>query len=220
MEAKKFISYTRVSTTKQDAGLAAQTAIIAAYVKNNGGVIIATFSEKESGKETLNRHQLQAAITLAHSTGATLIASKLDRLSRDVADIFTLKKDTRLHFELCDMDASDTLMMSVIGGLAQKERELISQRTREALAVKKAQGVKLGSPKARETMLAINHMGVEARKRIARENECSKKAWFAIRFMPGTLREKAEYLNANGFRTRNGKPFAAMSVKRLQAMYL
>lgn len=217
---KHYISYTRVSTAKQGIGLDAQAAIIAAYVQNNGGTIIAAFEEKESGKETLNRHQLQAAITLAHSTGATLIVAKLDRLSRNIVDIFTLKKDARLQFEVCDIDASDTMTLGIFATLAQKERELISRRTREALAAKKAQGVKLGNPHARETMLAINHMGVAARKQKARENECSVKAWAAIRFMPGTLREKAEYLNANGFRTRNGKPFAAMSVKRLQTMYL
>lgn len=215
----QFISYTRVSTTKQGIGLEAQAAIIESYVQQHGGIVIDSYTEKESGKDTINRPGLQAAIKKCKQEGATLIVAKLDRLSRDVADIFALKKDRSLQFVVCDMDASDTLMLGVMASLAQKERELISRRTREALQALKAEGKQLGSPKARETMLEINRRGVEKRHALAMDNEASRKAYAAIRYMSGTLAVKAAYLNENGFRTRNGKEFQPMQVKRLIDRY-
>ena len=216
---KKFISYTRVSTNKQGLGLEAQTATIENYVKMQGGSIIGSFSEKESGKETINRPQLQEAIRRAKSESATLIVAKLDRLSRNIIDIFTLKKDSRLSFEVCDIDASDTMTLGIFATLAQKEREMISKRTKEALAARKAEGVKLGNPNAAETMRAFNHLGVEKRKAAANMSEANRHAYAAIKFMSGTLREKADYLNENGYMTPKGSQFTAMQVKRLIDRY-
>lgn len=216
---KQFISYTRVSTAKQGLGLEAQAAIIDAYVKAQGGTIIAAYEEKESGKETINRPALQEAIARCKSECCTLVVAKLDRLSRDIVDIFTLKKDKALAFEVCDMDASDTLTLGIFATLAQKERELISKRTKEALAALKADGVQLGNPNAAETMRKYNHMGAEARKRAANESEANRHAYAAIKFMPGTLAEKAAYLNENGYKTRQGKQFNPMQVKRLIDRY-
>ena len=216
---KKFVSYTRVSTAKQGLGLEAQTSIINQYVNNHGGEIIASFSEKESGKETINRIALSAAIATAKQEHATLIVAKLDRLSRDIIDIFTLKKDAKLCFEVCDLDASDTMTLGIFATLAQKERELISKRTKEALAARKEQGVKLGNPHAAETIRQYNHLGVEKRVKLANENTNNKQAFAAIRYMQGTLREKANYLNENGFVTVRGSQFTAMSVSRLIERY-
>lgn len=212
---KKFISYTRVSTAKQGLGLDAQKAIIDAYVAQNGGSLIDAYAEKESGKETINRPELQAAIARCKAEGCTLLVAKLDRLSRDIVDIFTLKKDKALSFEVCDMDASDTLTLGIFATLAQKERELISKRTKEALAALKAEGVKLGNPNAADTLRTYNHLGAEARRKAANESEANRHAFDAIRWMPGTLAEKAAYLNANGYKTRQGKAFQPMQVKRL-----
>ena len=111
---KQFISYTRVSTQKQGLGLEAQTATIESYAKANNGKVIASYSEKESGKETINRPALQEAIARAKKEGAILLVAKLDRLSRDIIDIFTLKKDTALTFEVCDIDASDTMTLGIV----------------------------------------------------------------------------------------------------------
>ena len=216
---KKFIAYTRVSTTKQGLGLDAQTNAINNYIASHGGTIIAQYSEKESGKETINRIELQKAIAHAKSEGATLIVAKLDRLSRSIADIFTLKKDKQLSFEVCDIDASDTLMLGIFATLAQQERELISRRTREALAALKNKGVKLGNPNAAEQLRQVSQQGVEARKANAKNNKANRHAYDAIRLMNGTLNEKAAYLNNNGYLTRNGKRFSATQVSRLISMY-
>lgn len=216
---KQFISYSRVSTAGQGLGLEAQQSIIAEYVSQAGGVILDTISEKESGKETINRPGLQRAIDECKRTGATLIVAKLDRLSRDVADVFAIKKQKGLTFEVCDMDAHDTLLLGIFATLAQKERELISRRTREALAALKAQGKQLGNPNAAEAMRAINARGAARRKQLAQDAPENRHAYNAVRFMPGTLASKAAFLNAEGYKTRNGKAFTPMAVKRLLDRY-
>ncbi len=212
---KKFIAYTRVSTKLQGLGLEAQTATINAYVKNNGGVIISSYSEKESGKETIRREALQQAIKQCKTDGCILVVAKLDRLSRDIMDIFALKKDRQLSFEVCDIDASDTMTLGIFATLAQKEREMISKRTKEALAAKKANGVKLGNPHAAETLREFNHLGAEKRKANADSNEANRHAYGAIRLMKGSLQTKADYLNAEGYLTPTGKKFTPMQVSRL-----
>lgn len=216
---KKFIAYTRVSTAKQGLGLDAQLNSINAYVKNNGGVIVAEYSEHESGKETINRPALNEAINHAKREGATLIVAKLDRLSRSIADIFALKKDQHFKFEVCDINASDTLMLGIFATLAQQERELISRRTREALAALKEKGVQLGNPQAAAQLRKVSPQGVEARKANARNNTANRHAYDAIRLMSGTLTEKAAYLNDHGYLTRCGKRFTATQVSRLISMY-
>lgn len=216
---KQYVSYSRVSTAGQGLGLDAQQSIICDYVNQAGGAIIETISEKESGKETINRPGLQRAIELCKQTGATLIVAKLDRLSRDVADVFAIKKQQGLTFECVDMDAHDTLLLGIFATLAQKERELISRRTREALAALKAQGKQLGNPNAAEAMRAINAQGVARRKQLASEAPENRHAYNAVRLMPGTLQSKADFLNAEGYRTRNGKAWTPTAVKRLFDRY-
>lgn len=215
---KKFVAYCRVSTAGQGIGLDAQLDIIRAWVKGAGGTIIETVSEKESGKETINRQGLMGAIALCKQEGATLIVAKLDRLSRDVADIFALKRQG-LDFEVCDIDASDTMILGIFATLAQKEREMISRRTREALAALKAQGKKLGNPNAADAMRAVNAMGVAKRMQQANDAPENKHAYMAIRLMDGTLQSKADFLNENGYRTRNGKQFTPATVRRLLNRY-
>lgn len=214
---KKFVAYCRVSTVGQGIGLDAQLAIIRAWVKGADGDIIETIQEKASGK-TIDRQGLTDAIALCKQEGATLIVAKLDRLSRDVADIFALKR-RGLDFEVCDMDASDTMLLGIFATLSQKERELISKRTREALAALKAQGKKLGNPNAAASMRAVNQMGVAKRVQQANEAPENKHAYMAIRLMDGTLQSKADFLNANGYRTRNGKQFTPAAVSRLLNRY-
>lgn len=208
----RFISYCRVSTKKQGLGLEAQSTIIANWIAANGGEIIAAYDEKESGKTT-NRPALQDAIKQCKQTGAKLIVAKLDRLSRDISDVFSIRK--KIDFVVCDMDATDTLTLGIFATLAQKERELISKRTKEALQELKRKGKKLGNPDARNHMKAINAKGCAARKEKAATAKENKTAYDVIRFMNGTLQSKADYLNANGYLTRNGKQWAATSVMRL-----
>src|SRR4030095_6309592 len=106
---------------------------------------IASFTEKESGKIN-SRPQLLTAIDYAKEHSATLLIAKLDRLSRNASFIMTLR-DTGVNFVCCDMPEANTLTIGIMAVMAQDERERISRRTKDALAVLKKRGVKLGNPK-------------------------------------------------------------------------
>lgn len=216
---KKFVAYCRVSTIGQGIGLDAQERIINEWVCANNGIILDTIREKESGKSTANRSGLAQAIDLCMTEGASLIVAKLDRLSRDVADVFSIKKRLGDRLTICDLNAADTMLLGVFASLAQKERELISRRTKEALAEKKAQGIKLGNPNAAEAMRAVNRLGVAKRMNEANNAPENKTAWMVIRLMDGSLQSKADFLNENGYRTRNGKRWTAAGVSRLIARF-
>ena len=142
---KSYVAYLRVSTQKQGQsglGLAAQRAAVQAFPPV--ARLVAEFVEVESGKKN-ERPQLAAALALAKATGATLLIAKLDRLSRNAGFIFQLR-DAGVDFVCCDMPDANTLTVGIFAVLAQHERELISQRTKAALAAKKAQGAQLGTP--------------------------------------------------------------------------
>ena len=106
--------------------------------------MLAEFTDIESGKRN-DRPQLRAAIAFCQQHGAVLLIAKLDRLTHNVAFIFALR-DSGVEFVCADMPEANTLTIGVMATMAQYERELIADRTRRALAEKKKQGVKLGTP--------------------------------------------------------------------------
>ena len=144
------VAYNRVSTTKQaksGLGLEAQTEAIRAFAKAEGYRLVGHFTEHESGKgaDALDRRpQLAAAIKAARKAGGPVIVSKLDRLSRDVHFVSGLMAH-RVPFIVTELGAdTDPFILHLFAALAQKERALISQRTKEGLKAAKARGVKLG----------------------------------------------------------------------------
>jgi DNA invertase Pin-like site-specific DNA recombinase len=156
------VAYLRVSTDEQaasGAGLDAQRATIAAEVERRGWKGVAWHADEgiSGGKGVEYRPGLAAAIDAVQSgKAAVLLAAKLDRISRSVLDTASLMEQARrAGWELvtCDL-AIDTstpageATASMMAVFSQLERRLISQRTREALAVKKAQGIRLGRPSA------------------------------------------------------------------------
>ncbi len=213
---KKYIAYYRVSTAKQGQsglGLQAQRAAVAGFVKKED-TIIRELVEIESGKRD-DRPQLAVAIGLAKQYAATLIIAKLDRLSRNAGFIFALR-DSGADFVCADMPDANTLTVGIFAVLAQHERELISQRTRAALAAKKAQGHVLGKPE--NLTPAAARKGNRAWRGIAAANENNRRAAAMI----GPLRnggmnwsEISRHLNHHGFGTSRGKAFQAVQVQRL-----
>jgi DNA invertase Pin-like site-specific DNA recombinase len=154
------ISYTRVSTAKQGAsglGMAAQESAISAFCTQHGYQIAAQYSEVETGKghDALDRRpQLAAALAQARKLKAPVIVAKLDRLGRDVHFISGLMAN-RVPFIVTELGIdTDPFMLHIYAALAQKERALISARTKAALKAAKARGVKLGNPDAREALVA------------------------------------------------------------------
>lgn len=147
MATGKFISYCRVSTAKQGnsgLGLEAQRETIRQYLNGGDWQLIGEFVEVESGKNN-DRPELAKALKDCQLTGATLLVAKLDRLSRDIHFITSLEK-AGIEFIVCDFPTANRFTIHIFAALAQYERELISQRTKAALAAKKARGAVLGSP--------------------------------------------------------------------------
>jgi DNA invertase Pin-like site-specific DNA recombinase len=205
-----------VSTQKQGnsgLGLAAQRAAVLAFVADPsqlGG----EFVEIESGKKN-QRPQLLAAIAEARRAGSTLLIAKLDRLSRNAGFIFALR-DSGVEFVCCDMPDANTLTVGLFAVIAQHEREMISKRTKDALAAKKARGAQLGSPQ-NLTLDAIAH-GRANMQRNAREHQANRQAAQLaelLRVKGETLWQIATKLNDAGYRTRRGKEFHATTVQRL-----
>src|SRR6476659_10586345 len=116
----------------------------------NGGrwSLVADFTEIESGKRN-NRVELEKALAACKKQKAKLVIAKLDRLSRNLAFIATLM-DSGVEFVAVDNPHANKLTVHTLAAVAQHEREMIAQRTREALAAAKARGVKLGNPRLAE----------------------------------------------------------------------
>jgi DNA invertase Pin-like site-specific DNA recombinase len=145
---KAAVSYIRVSTGRQGRsglGLGAQTAAIARFAEQEGFEIAETFTEVQTGKDDDRRRpQLQAALAAAKKAKGTVIVAKLDRLSRDVAFIAGLMKH-KIRFTVAELGPDvDPFMLHIYAAVAQKEREMIGERTKAALAAGKAQGKQLG----------------------------------------------------------------------------
>jgi len=142
----RYVAYYRVSTQKQGQsglGLDAQRAMIADFMKYNTGELVAEYTEIESGKRS-DRPQLAAAMRHADLIGGKLLVGKLDRLSRDLHFITSLQK-SKVEFAVCDLPGCDSFTIHIYGALAQREREMISSRTKAGLQAAKARGVILGT---------------------------------------------------------------------------
>lgn len=139
----QYVAYYRVSTDQQGnsgLGLEAQREAVRPYSAD----ILAEYTEIESGKLD-NRPQLLAALEHCKRTGAAILIAKLDRLSRDAAFLFTLRK-SGVQILAADMPGAGMLEYGVRAIFAQHEREQISARTKAALQAAKAKGKRLGCP--------------------------------------------------------------------------
>lgn len=154
------IGYVRVSTAEQAGsglGLAAQRKQIKAEADRRDWNLVGYEEDAGvSGKSLAGRTGLQAALEAVESGEAeAIVVAKLDRLSRSLLDFAGLMaRSQKKGFAIVALDIGvDTttpageFMVSVLASAAQWERRIIGQRTKDALAVKKAQGVKLGRPR-------------------------------------------------------------------------
>ena len=207
---KTAIAYTRVSTAQQGRsglGLEAQQTALARFAEAEGYHLAETFTEVETGKgaDALERRpQLTAALTAARKLKAPIIVAKLDRLSRDVHFISGLMTH-RTPFIVAELGAdADPFMLHLYAALAEKERRLISQRTRDALAAKKAQGVKLGG---------LNAKGVANRDEAKARAEALRPLLAELSSL--SARAIAVELNKRGVETPTGARWHAGSVIRV-----
>lgn len=211
---KQVIAYYRVSTNDQNLGIEAQKSIVKQYCVLNSAEIISEYEEHESGK---NNHRVQLAIALEETvkTGSYLIVAKIDRLTR--VAYFGLQLCEKYKIIFCDHPTMGTLEQSIYFGMAQQEREYISQRTKAALAALKSKGVKLGAPNAHFSDVQRS-MALSRRKNNSRNNEANRKAYAILSIMGGNWTDKAKFLNKNGFKTSKGGIWRPQQVQRLVEM--
>lgn len=205
---RQAVGYIRVSTARQGRsglGLEAQQAAIAKFAEAEGFALLQTFTETESGSED-DRPELNAAIERARKAKAPVVVAKLDRLSRDVAYIAGLMK-SKVPFIVTELGAdTDPFLLHIYAALAEKERALISRRTKDALAAAKARGVKLGG---------YRHDGSTSKTEALERAEALRPV---LKELGGlSHRAAAVVLNERGIRTAQGKLWTAMQVLRVRA---
>ena len=217
---QQVISYLRVSSDKQGRsglGIEAQRAAIARFVEAEGLTLAAEHVEVETGKgaDALERRPvLRGALAQARKVKAAVVVAKLDRLSRDVAFVSGLMAQ-RVPFIVAELGADcDPFMLHIYAALAEKERALIADRTRVALAAKKAAGATLGN---RTNLPVAQAMGAAANRSAA--DGFAANALPLVRQLQAagvtTVRAIAEALNARGIRTARGGAWHHSTVRNL-----
>src|SRR3954469_12369706 len=216
MSDKAIITYIRVSTSQQGRsglGIEAQRAALQHFATAEGFQVAREFIEVETGKgaDALERRpQLKAALAAARKLKCHVAVAKLDRLSRDVHFVSGLMAH-KVPFLVAELGPDvDPFVLHLFAALAEKERTLISTRTRQALEAAKARGVTLGSPKlhmARKS--AVASITAEADRHAANILPIIREAQ---RAGATTLRQIAEALNARGVATARGGQWYATSV--------
>jgi DNA invertase Pin-like site-specific DNA recombinase len=142
----KAISYLRVSTRGQGVsglGLDAQRTAIASFLSDKGAELVAEYMDVESGSRN-GRKGLEDAIAYAKKTGALLVIAKLDRISRRVSFIAQLL-ESGVKFAIAELPNATEFQIHIYSAMAQEERRLISERTRQALEAAKRRGIELGA---------------------------------------------------------------------------
>jgi len=211
----RYVLYLRVSSQEQGKsglGLEAQQRDIDLFLANYSDSpyeVLERFVEVHTGKDN-ERTLLNDAIALAKKGKAVLVVSKLDRLSRRVSFIASLMEDRGLEFRVAQMPHADKFQLHIYACLAEQERDFISQRTKSALAVARARGVKLGAPRHHLDLLT------QARKDKAL-SEAKQVAGVIVplRKQGQTLKQICSVLNTSGLRTGRGNRFHPSLVSRM-----
>ncbi|MBJ7414942.1 MAG: recombinase family protein [Niveispirillum sp.] len=216
---QQVVGYVRVSTAQQGRsglGIEAQREALERFAATEGMEIVAIHVEVETGKgaDALDRRpELAKALAHARKLRCPIVVSKLDRLSRDVHFISGLMAQ-RVPFIVAELGKdADPFMLHLYAALAEKERSLIAQRTRAALAAAKAKGVALGNrtnldDAQRKGAAANATAAIEHANRIAPEI-------VRLRNDGHSLAKIAETLNQRGTITRNGSMWTAVQVSRV-----
>jgi DNA invertase Pin-like site-specific DNA recombinase len=206
---KPAIFYIRVSTQRQGRsglGLEAQRAALVRFCESEAYQHAGEFVEVETGKgaDALDRRpQLAAALEAARKLKCPVIVAKLDRLSRDVAFIAGLMAQ-RVPFIVAELGAdADPFMLHIYAALAEKERRMISTRTKDALKAASARGVKLGNQKQADANAAKAADTAEGLRAIVAP------------IINLSSRRIASFLNDQGHRTATGGKWQSQTVLRL-----
>jgi DNA invertase Pin-like site-specific DNA recombinase len=214
----KFIVYLRVSTNRQGdsgLGLEAQRSAVKSFVGSMGpeAEILKEFVEVESAKGGVQRPVLAEAVRECKSNGCTLLVAKLDRLSRNLHFITALQ-NSKVDFVAADNPHATPFLIHILVAVAEHERNMISNRTKAALAAARSRGVVFGNPRYKEAIPKAN----TAWKKLAADRNAELRR-IVTETMDVTrltkLAEIANALNLRGIKTNRGCQFTATQVHRL-----
>jgi DNA invertase Pin-like site-specific DNA recombinase len=220
LDMEQAIAYLRVSTQRQHRsglGIEAQRSAIDRFAAAESLKIAAEYVEAETGKgaDALDRRpQLAAALAAAKAAKCSVVVAKLDRLSRDVAFVAGLMAQ-RVPFIVAELGRdADPFMLHLYAALAEKERRLISERTKAALGAKKSAGAALGNVRN------LDEAGAIGRSRLVeRAEDFAKKLAPSLQAIQSqgatTLRSIAAALNRQGIKSPSGGAWHPSSVANL-----
>jgi DNA invertase Pin-like site-specific DNA recombinase len=222
--SKLLVAYYRVSTQRQGRsglGLEAQEGAVQRFAAAHGLTLAEdAYTDVETGKGTdamIKRPGLCMALAAAKKLGCRVAVAKLDRLSRDVHFISGLMA-MRVPFVVTELGPDiDPFMLHIYAAVAQKEAQLISERTKAALAQVRIRGSKSGRPIGNPDMPRISRMANELKQEQALD--------FALGVLPtikeiigrGILSNRAVARELDRMRvpTPTGAPWSGIMVKNV-----
>jgi DNA invertase Pin-like site-specific DNA recombinase len=214
------LSHVRVSTAEQGRsglGLDAQRAAIARFAEAERLDVTQVYEEVETGSGTdalERRPNLAAALKAARKVKAPVLVAKLDRLSRDVHFISGLMTQ-RVEFIVCDLGRQpDPFVLHLYAALAEKERGMISARTKARLAAAAARGTKLGmARKPKKEQRANRALAFAAKHKAATARADALRPHIEFALKDGaSLRNASELLNGRGVASPAGGRWHAPSL--------
>ncbi len=234
---RKFVSWRRVSTKRQGGsglGLEAQKSIIDYYVKFEGGEILKDFAEVYTGTDLTGCNELKKAIDCCKENDATLIIAKTDRFRNAIEALQIMRKLGKDKLYFCDLPHTDEFTLGLFFLIAEREAKIISIRTKQALAAKKARGEKTGGAcrnrkEVQRDLAKARAVSCQNRRAAAEMNESNRDFIVtALNYqkytgvnLNGAEREHWEILtndlNAHNFTTPTGKVY---TVERARAVWL
>lgn len=216
----KFIAYYRVSTERQGRsglGIDAQKDAVMRHLNGGAWDLVAELVEVESGKKN-DRPRLAEALALCRIHGATLVIAKLDRLARNVHFVSGLM-EAGVDFVACDFPQANRLTVHILAAVAEHEAQMISARTKAALAAAKARGKTLGGDRGN----IQHHAAAGAKASVAvRTATANKRAGDLLPLIHSiqdagatSLHAIAGELNARAIPAPRGGTWSAVQVQRV-----
>ena len=213
----RYVIYIRVSTKEQGEshlGLDSQLRRCRAYVTSHGGEVMAVFKEIASGGYQAHRPVAMEAIASCKARATTLLVSELDRLGRSLAFLTTVRQEG-VMVESVHHGAMSTMVFGMYATMAERERELISLRTKAGMARAREAGVTLGSPAGfGDAGQAAN---ATRRKDAADYHAKVLRIVAAGREEGNGYRQIAERLQHYGFTTQTGQPYTDARLRKLMS---
>lgn len=212
-----YVIYMRVSTVEQAAthlGLDSQLRRCHEYVTKKGGHLIGSYEEVASGGFKTPRPICLAAIAKCKTTGATLLISELDRLGRSLA-FLTMVRQQGIAIESVQHGTMSTMVFGMYATMAERERELISTRTKAGMARAREAGIRLGSPVGFKNGSTQNRANQDRREQAASHHAAAIRVLKVGRLDGETFEVIAERLGKYEFKTQSGLPYTAAKLRQL-----